>query len=125
MLRSFLRVGSVLVFTLFITVAASSEVVMDGVYDEVGDSSSFMIFAQEGDVIHAMGYWVSNESPCVWFGEGKRMGNTFSYTFKYSIGKSYSGTHTWKISSDGRTLTGTWTTSDGRSGSATLKKRSI
>lgn len=125
MIRSFLRVGSVLVLMLFLAVAASSEVIIDGVYDEVGDSSSFMIFAQDGDVIHAMGYWVSNGSPCVWFGEGKRSGNTFSYSFRYSIGKSYSGTHTWTISSDGRTLTGTWKTSDGRSGSASLKKRPV
>ncbi len=119
-----LFVVSLLALLLLIASAAWSQVRIDGVYGELEEPSHIIMYAQDGNTIHAIGYWVRNGSPCVWLGLGTRNGNTISYSLKYTFGSpTYTATHTLTISADGQRLTGTWSTSDGRSGSTTIVKK--
>jgi len=129
--KKLLSASFVLVLLLFVISTAFAEVTFDGVYGEVGDASSVAVYAQDGNMVHVTGYYVISGQPRVWYGKGKREGNTISYSYKITLGPSRlaaerknTGKHTLTISADGRTMTGNATASDGTSSSFTMQRKS-
>ncbi|MCX5855724.1 MAG: hypothetical protein NTZ24_14335 [Deltaproteobacteria bacterium] len=127
--KKVLSVSFVLVLLLFVVSAAFGGVTLDGVYEEVGYTDSVAVYAQDGNMVYVTGYYVINGQPRVWYGKGQREGNIISYSTKITRGPSSlttmkPGKHTLTISSDGTTMTGKATSSDGKSSSFTMKKKS-
>ena len=127
--KKVLSVSFVLVLLLFIVSVSFAEVVLDGVYEQVGEAGSITVYAQDGNMVYVTGYYVISGQPRVWYGKGQREGNMISYSTKITRGPSSvttpkPGKHTLTISSDGTTMTGKATSSDGTSSSFTMKKKS-
>ncbi|MDQ5986264.1 MAG: hypothetical protein CSYNP_01983 [Syntrophus sp. SKADARSKE-3] len=131
MKKKVLSVSFVLALLLFAVNTAFAAATFDGVYGEVGDASSVAVYSQDGNTVNVTGYYVINGQPRVWYGRGKREGDTISYSYKITLGPSRlaaerknTGKHTLTISPDGRTMTGTSTASDGTSSSFTMQRKS-
>jgi hypothetical protein len=129
MLKKGLAISFVVVFlALFVVSASFAEVILDGVWEEVGDASHIAVYVQHDNMIYVTGYYVSNGQPRRWYGNGQREGNNIAYSLttlgdpNWPSGRT--SKHTVKLSSDGRTLTGEWRATDGASGSFTMKKKS-
>ena len=121
---------SVLAILLFAVSVAFAEVSFDGIYEQVEDAGSIAIYAQDGNTVYVTGHYVIGGQPRIWYGKGQRDGNTISYTYKITVGPSrlaaenkHTGKHVLTISSDGKTMTGKATASDGTSAAVTMKRK--
>lgn len=128
MKRNVLSVSFALVLLFFVVSVSFAENTFDGVYEEVGATDSIVVYAQDGNMVYATGYYVINGQPRVWYGQGQREGNIISLSTKITRGpssltKMKPGKHIMTISSDGTTMTGKATASDGTSSSFTMKKK--
>jgi len=128
MKKKVLLVSFVLVLLLFVVSVSFAENTLDGVYEEVGATDSIVVYAQDGSMVYATGYYNINGQPRVWYGMGQREGNTISHSYKITRGPSSlttmkPGKHILTISPDGKTMTGKATGSDGTSSSFTMKKK--
>ena len=129
MKKKVLSVSFILVLLFFVVSVSSAEVAIDGVYEEAGYPDSVAVYAQDGNMVYVTGYYVISGQPRVWYGKGQREGNVISYSTKITRGPSSvttpkPGKHTLTISSDGTTMTGKATSSDGTSSFFTMKKKS-
>lgn len=129
MKRNVLSVSFVLILLILIVNTAFAENTLDGVYEEVGATDSIVVYAQDGNTVYVTGYYIINGQPRVWYGMGKREGNIISHSTKITRGPSSlttmkPGKHVLTISSDGTTMAGKATASDGTSSSFTMKKKS-
>ena len=118
MKKKVLSVSFALVLLLLSSVSFA-EITLDGVYEEVGATESIVVYAQDGNMVYATGYYVINGQPRVWYGHGRREGNIISLSTKITRGpssltKMKPGKHIMTISSDGTTMTGKATASDVR-----------
>jgi hypothetical protein len=109
---------------------------MSGIWDEDAQSQrtseisrSVIIYAQFGNKLRATGFFEYKGDTCVWAGTGTVDGKAVEHSVNYSKWgslpgyKDADGGFVLTLSPDGRTLTGTWHSNNGGSGTKKFVKR--
>ena len=111
-----------LVLLLLTAPAARAGDSISGLWEEVSTpehKSSFVIFSQDGETIHAACYWEYKGHKVVWHAKGTRTGNKVKYSYSTTRGPAKwepYGVHVLTLSKDGKTMTGTWENQKKQSG---------
>jgi len=115
----------VLILSAFVVNAQS----IDGVWEEVstpGHKNSTIVICQIDDQVYLTASWYFNGQHIVWKGEGFRDGNKIEYLIvhsKYVTGWATKANHKLSVSSDGKTLNGSWTNTRNESGTLKFIKK--
>jgi hypothetical protein len=102
--------------------AASAADPISGLWKEVSTpkhENSYVVFSQDAGMLFVARYWEFEGTSIVWHGIELVWGNQVEYAYKSTrirSGWDPIGKHEMTLSSDGKTLTGTWKNSRGESG---------
>ena len=125
-----------ILFIVFAARGARAQENMSGIWDEDTQSQrtsevsgSVIIYAQFGNELRAIGFFEYKGDTCVWAGTGTVNGKAVEHSVNYSKWgslpgyKDADGGLALTLSPDGRTLTGTWHSNNGSSGTKKYVKR--
>jgi hypothetical protein len=116
------------VSAIFMATYVNAQQNIGGVWRETSASeikNSIVVVSQSGTDLTLCSSWEYRGTQIVWQGRGSINGGQVTYKIKHTLypaGWGVEGTHKLELSSDGRSMSGTWTNTKGESGPLKFEK---